>query len=154
MRRLVNLAKFYAALIAEGSLSMAVLKKLDFTSTYLPAKESMFAEVLLTSVLFTLQKNSAKAMKEQGKGTNDRSTTDADSAFESAVRKVLTVAGVPEMVAGLQSFIRNVVDGSSLARTKKEKRALDAGCAVALETLASAEKMTLGGGDSSGDESA
>ena len=42
VRKVVNLAKFYASLVADGSLSLAILKKLDFT--YLPAKGGSFFE--------------------------------------------------------------------------------------------------------------
>lgn len=129
VRKVVNLAKFYANLVADGSLSLAVLKKLDFA--VLPAKGNMFAEVLLASVLFQLSKGRQNGGATEGNG---------DVVFGDRVRKVFTVAGAPEMVFGLQYFIRQTVEGSELARTKKEKKALSAGCQIALEALADAER--------------
>lgn len=144
MRKVVNLAKFYAALVADGSLSLAVLKKLDFS--YLPAKESMFAEVFLTTIFAQLRKDSRKDTSQ------DLAGSDADTAFEGKVRKVFTCAAPSEMLSGLQRFIPSTVEGSELARTKKEKKALATGCKVALEALRRSESVAPGADDGSGEE--
>ena len=136
VRKVVNLAKFYAQLVADGSLNIAILKKLDFT--YLPAKESMFVEVFLTTIFSQLRKD---ARKDKDSAHQPRSNDfNADTAFEDKVRKIFTCAGAPDMISGLQYFIRNTVERSDLARTKKERMALASGCRVALEALERAAK--------------
>lgn len=158
VRKVVNLGKFSAALVAAGSLSLALLRKLDLP--YLPAKQSLFLEVFVTSVFFQLHRSCRKNRVE-----TDASTTmttgdidaDTDISFEAAILRIFTCAGAPSaMLQGLQYFIRTTVESSELARTKKEKRALGTGCRVAGEALQEAEKRAEMGwevGEGSEDES-
>ena len=55
------------------------------------------------------------------------------------------------MVSGLQYFITNTVTESDLARTKKEKKALDIGCRVALEALGEVKHTLIEDNDQGSD---
>lgn len=116
VRKVVNLAKMYGHLIADGGMSLTALKTLQFG--FLKEKTSMFVEVLVTTVLLQLRKKAG----EEG--------------FEVAVKDVFDRAHeVPEMVMGLKYFVEAVVDKADVAGGKGEKRTVKSGCVAALEAL-------------------
>ena len=53
IRKIVNLGKFYASLVAEGGLMITILKKMEFA--YLSSKSAMFVEVFVTTLLVQLR---------------------------------------------------------------------------------------------------
>ena len=58
-----NIAKMYAALVAEGSLRITILKPVDFGNV--SAKLSVFLKTLLSTLLTTLRKKAHKAGYEK-----------------------------------------------------------------------------------------
>ena len=115
VRKVVNLGKFYATLVAGRGVSLAaVLKKLDFVR--LGEWESTFVEVLVTTVM-------VRVGREEKEG----------EAFEKVVREVfLRAAGA---VGGLRWFVESVVSKGELAVGKHEKAAVEMGWRVAVEAL-------------------
>ncbi|KAK5117131.1 hypothetical protein LTR85_008899 [Meristemomyces frigidus] len=116
VKKIVNLAKLYGTLIAEGCLSIAVLKTLEFA--FLQSKTSMFVEVLLTTLLL-------QAHKKAGKDA---------AGFEKAV-KALFEQAEPGMRSGLQYFIQTSLQRAELADGKREVKAVKTACDLAVEAL-------------------
>ena len=109
MRRLVNTAKMFGALVAGSTLGVIVLKRLNLL--YLQKKTRDFVEVMLVNVLLECQGNERP---------------------EEAVTKVFAgVEAAPDMARGLQYFLKKVVRKSDLAGGKKNTKLLKEGCKMA-----------------------
>ncbi|KAL2130182.1 hypothetical protein VTI74DRAFT_6794 [Chaetomium olivicolor] len=123
MRRIVNTAKMFGALVAGGSLGVVVLKRLNLL--YLQKKTRDFVEVMLVTVLCECE---------------------AGERPEEQVAKVFGgVEAAPDLARGLQYFLKKVVMKSDLAGGKKETKLLKEGCkmaeAVVQSALAAAEGL-------------
>lgn len=109
LRKLVNLGKLYGTLIANDCLSIACLKPLSFQ--YLKPKTKTFVEIMLFTVIMESQKG-AKGGRDQKKLLNI--FVNADTA--------------PEMIAGLQYFLKKVVRKTKLTADKAEKETVQWAC--------------------------
>ena len=116
MRHLVNLAKMFGSLIVEGGLTIAVLNKLSLT--YLQAKTKTFLEVMFITILLQSQK--------QSKTTRDE---------EAVVNVFLKAKGSPQLVRGLQYFLKRTVAKTDIAGGKEEKETVKWACKVVADTL-------------------
>ena len=128
MRAVVNIAKMFGNLVANGALTLNILKTLDFL--YLQPKTKTFVELLLiTAILQTQQKAPRKQKKQTGKAE--------DSGFDekSLVDVFMRTREAPQVVAGLIYFIRKVVAKSDIIPSKKDKKTIKWGCRVALDAL-------------------
>jgi nucleolar MIF4G domain-containing protein 1 len=120
--KIVNLAKFNGTLVADGSLNLRILKKLEYP--YLGTKAGMFVEVFLTTIFI-----------------QSRKTHKVEPAFEKSIQGVfMPAAGNVDMIQGMREVIEAHVSKAELANGKKEQRAVEMGCRVALETLDVAAK--------------
>lgn len=119
MRRLVNVAKMYGALVADGALGLAVLKCLNLP--YLQPRTRAFVEVLVITA-FT------ESYKQAGKDGGDGSRVVIERIMGS-------VAGAPELSRGMLWFIKKVVRKSDLAGGKEEGKKLKRACAIAADVL-------------------
>ncbi|KAK3486484.1 uncharacterized protein B0T23DRAFT_324156 [Neurospora hispaniola] len=115
MRRLVNIAKLFGAMVAGGSLGLAILKCLNLP--YLQTKTRALVEILLITVLL-----------EAGKGGDK----DRDETITSVF---VAVEGVPELARGLQWFIKKVVRKSDLAGGAANTKLVKEGCKTAMAAL-------------------
>jgi nucleolar MIF4G domain-containing protein 1 len=118
MRSIVNLAKMFGTLIAEGGLTVSVLKNLSLA--YLQPKTKTFVEVLFITVFLQSQK------QEKGK----RNETAIVNIF-------LRVKDTPSLITGLQYFVKKVVSKTDIAGGKAEKATVKWACEVARRTLES-----------------
>lgn len=95
LRKLVNQGKMYGTLIGRKALPITSLKSLNFP--YLQPKTKTFVEVLLVTTIL-----------ESLKGSKDKRN-------ERAVREVFVeVDQAPEMIAGLQYFLKKVVSKTDI----------------------------------------
>ncbi|TGO29585.1 hypothetical protein BPAE_0013g00370 [Botrytis paeoniae] len=101
-RHIVNLAKMFGTLMAEGGLGLNVLKNLNLS--YLQAKTKTFCEVLFITIILQSQ----KASKES------RDTKAIANLFSR-------VKETPQMITGLQYFLKKVVGKTDIAGGKAEK---------------------------------
>ncbi|KAG9249151.1 hypothetical protein BJ878DRAFT_431771 [Calycina marina] len=115
-RHLVNLAKMFGTLIVEGGLGISVLKNLNLG--FLQPKTKIFMEVLLISVLLQSQR---------------QSDTKRDEV--AVVNVMLRVKDTPQLITGLQYFIKKVIGRTDIAGGKEEKATIKWACKVCLETL-------------------
>ncbi|KAI4109915.1 MAG: hypothetical protein L6R37_000265 [Teloschistes peruensis] len=118
MRTIVNLAKMFGVLIAEGGLRLNALKILNFA--YLQPQSSIFAELLLITVILHPQKGS--------NGSRD----------EAKIIEIFMQAGSnPEIVKGLLYFLKSTVSKSDVAGTQADRETVKWGCRVARDALKS-----------------
>ncbi|KAL8289862.1 hypothetical protein RB597_001479 [Gaeumannomyces tritici] len=110
IRRIVNVAKLYGWLLAEGVMGLAVLKCLSLV--YLKPKTSMLIEVLLVTAMLNQQ---------QQQQTDD------------TIARMFTMAGegTEDLARGLQYFVRKTVRKSDLAGSKVNTKLLRRRCKVA-----------------------
>jgi nucleolar MIF4G domain-containing protein 1 len=113
-RAVVNLAKMYGNLVANGALTLGILKVLDFL--YLQQKTRTFLELLLITTILQTQK------------TAERDETKLADVF-------MRTRDTPQVVSGLIFFLRKVVSKSDIVSSKREKETLKWGCGVALDCL-------------------
>ncbi|KUJ10613.1 uncharacterized protein LY89DRAFT_626051 [Mollisia scopiformis] len=117
-RQIVNLAKMFGTLILEGGLGLSVFKNLNLS--YLQTKTKTFLEVLFISMLLQSQRQ-AKLKKD-----------------EQAVVSIFAKAkDTPQLIRGLQYFMKKVVSKTDIAGSKEEKATVKWACKVAGDTLES-----------------
>lgn len=123
--KIVNMAKLYGSLIADGGLSIAVLKSLNFT--YMQPKTTTFSEVLLTTIFL-------QAHKKANLRGSDKAASKV--AFEKIVKDAFVQAGSrPEMVQSLRYFLESTIVHAGLANGKTERKAVKNGCEHAVQAL-------------------
>ncbi|KAF7883863.1 hypothetical protein EAF00_011175 [Botryotinia globosa] len=115
-RHIVNLAKMFGTLIAEGGLGLNVLKNLNLS--YLQAKTKTFCEVLFITIILQTQKASKESQD-----------TKAIANLFSRVKET------PQMITGLQYFLKRVVGKTDIAGGKAEKDIVKWGCKIAGDAL-------------------
>jgi nucleolar MIF4G domain-containing protein 1 len=116
MRRLVNIAKMYGQLVADGALGLPLLKCLDLP--YLQPKTRALVEVLFITAF--LESYQAGDEKERRK----------------AIERIMgSVVEVPELSRGIQWFVKKVVRKSDLAGAKEDVKKVKKVCAMAEEIL-------------------
>lgn len=115
-RPIVNLGKMFGTLLVEGGLNLGVLKNLNLS--YLQSKTKTFMEVLFITVLLQSQKSSESKRDQQ------------------AVVNIFTKAkDTPQLVVGLQYFLRKIVSKTDIAGSKEEKATVKWACKIAGDTL-------------------
>lgn len=136
MNAVVNLAKMYGSLVADGNLTLGILKTLNFA--YLQPKTKTFVEVLIISVIQQSQK-SKQALKKKTKEKKASKRPGADEADEhdeeSLMQIFLRARDTPHIAKGLIFFLRKVVAKSDIVSSEKEQRLVRWGCNVAVDTL-------------------
>ncbi|KAK2759872.1 suppressor of glycerol defect [Arachnomyces sp. PD_36] len=132
---IVNLAKMYGTLVADGGLTLGILKTLNFA--YLQPKTSTFVELLLVTVILqTQQKNGKqkKASKKNGLDGEDSKEQRDDSSLASVF---LRCSETPQVVKGLIFFLRKTVLKTDIVASSKDRKTVHWGCKVATKTLRS-----------------
>ncbi|KAH7064726.1 hypothetical protein B0J12DRAFT_560603 [Macrophomina phaseolina] len=122
-RKVVNLARMFGTLAAEGGLSIAVLKTLNFA--YLQPKTTAFVEVLLSTLILRSQKT------KKGKNTAD-SGRDEEALLDIVMRGAREA---PQMARGLQYFFKKVVSKGEAAGNKADRETVRWGAGVAADGL-------------------
>lgn len=125
-RATFNLAKMFASLIAEGSLSLGILKILDFP--YLQPKTKMFVETLLITIMIQSQQKSHRKAKGDENGETGYNEKTLMAIF-------MKTTETPQVVAGLRYFIRKIVTKSDVVSSKRDKKLVKWACKTALDTL-------------------
>lgn len=116
LKEIVNTARMFGCLIADGTMSLSVLKTLNLT--LLKEQAMMLVEILLIVVISKSQ--------EGVKGAHDE---DRLAMIFGKCRDT------PQMIGGLRHFLKKVVRHTDLASSKSEARLVSWGCGVAIDTL-------------------
>lgn len=127
MKAVVNLAKMFGMLIADGTLTLSILKNLNFA--YLQPKTKTFTELLIISVIQQSQK-SKRSQKKSAKSASDELEKDEKSLMQIFLR----VQDTPHMAKSLMFFVRKVVAKSDIV-SEKEQKVVRWGCKVAIDAL-------------------
>lgn len=115
LRRLVNQGKLYGTLIAKRVLSITCLKNLNFP--YLQPKTKTFVEIMLVTAILETQKGAKGERKET-----------------ALLQTFVEVDQAPEMVAGLQFFLKKAVSKTDIVE-KSEKETVKWGCKAVISVL-------------------
>ncbi|KAL9104350.1 MAG: hypothetical protein Q9163_000696 [Psora crenata] len=116
LRSIVNLARMYGTLIAEGCLSLAVLKNLNLA--YLQPRSRMFVELLLITTILQSQPPDEKRRNE------------------AAVLDIfMKPKEMPQMASSLQFFLKKVVGKSDVAGSQRDRQIVKWGAKVAGDAL-------------------
>lgn len=134
LKSIVNVAKMYASLIADNTLTLGVLKILNFA--YLQPKAKTFVELLIISVI---QQSQQKKQKKSKKGKKKASGWDGESD-DGTDEKVLVdifmrTQETPQIVKGLIYFLRKVVAKTDIVPSEQELKLVKWGCRVAVDAL-------------------
>ncbi|CAO1602814.1 suppressor of glycerol defect [Xanthoria calcicola] len=116
MRNVVNLAKMFGTLVAEGGLTLNILKVLNFP--YLQPKTSIFVELMMIAIILHSQKGVS--------GSRDESRV---------IETFVQANGNPGMAQGLQRFLKKTVSRTDVAGTKADNETVKWGCRVAQNAL-------------------
>lgn len=115
LRKLVNQGKLYGTLIAKRVLFITCLKNLNFP--YLQPKTKTFVEIMLVTAILETQKGAKEEKKET-----------------SLLQTFVEVDQAPEMVPGLQFFLKKVVSKTDIVE-KSEKETVKWGCKAVISVL-------------------
>ncbi|KAL4920985.1 hypothetical protein BDW62DRAFT_153236 [Aspergillus aurantiobrunneus] len=130
MNAIVNLAKMYASLIADGTLTLGVLKTLNFA--YLQLKTKTFVEVLMISVIQQSQKQKKKKSKSKSKSKEE----DGAALEEKPLVEIfMRTRDTPQIVKGCIFFLRKVVAKTDIVASEKELVMVKWGVRVAVDAL-------------------
>ncbi|KAJ5154386.1 MIF4-like type 1/2/3 [Penicillium coprophilum] len=126
MKSVVNLAKMFCALIMDGSLTLSILKNLNFA--YLQPKTKTFVEVLIISIIQQSQKSKKKKKSKS-------STPDEPEQNEGPLMQIfLRTKETPHIAKGLIYFVRKVVAKTDIV-SDEELKLVRWGCNVAAAAL-------------------
>ena len=123
LKEVVNLAKMYGQLIADGTVTLGILKTLNLV--YLKDQAKMFVEVLLITIITRCQSAASNSSDQQPLLT----------VFSKA-RENQTLA------KGLQYFIRKILSKSGLAPTKKAAGTVRSACSQIVQILETTDMNT------------
>jgi nucleolar MIF4G domain-containing protein 1 len=126
MKAVVNLAKMYSYLIADGSLTLSILKNLNFA--YLQPKTKTFVEVLIITIIQQSQKSKKKKKSKSSK------TAEPERNEEALMQIFLRVKETPQIGKGLIYFVRKIVAKSDIVADEDQKL-VRWGCNVAVDAL-------------------
>lgn len=116
LKEIVNIARLFGNLIADGTMHLGILKTLNLA--LLKAQASMFVEVLLVVVI-------SKSQEGRKEGQDE----------ERLANIFAMCKDTPHVTTGLRHFLKKVVRHTDLASSKAEERLVKWGCGVAIDTL-------------------
>ncbi|KAL2819331.1 hypothetical protein BDW59DRAFT_151442 [Aspergillus cavernicola] len=130
MKAIVNLAKMYASLIVDGTLTLGILKTLNFA--YLQPKTKTFVELLMISIIQLSQKQKKKKSKSKSKSDEEE---DASRDEKPLVEIFMRTRDTPQVVKGCIYFLRKVVAKTDIVASEKEGKMVKWGVRVAVDAL-------------------
>jgi nucleolar MIF4G domain-containing protein 1 len=146
-KSMVNLAKLYGNLVANGSLTLGILKNLNFA--YLQPKTSMFVELLVITIIQLQEQQPKQALSHSSPSsqTAEKQKEKDKVIDEKTLQRIFQRAQeTPQMINGLLYFIRKVVSKTDLIPSSErglQRVAFQRGCKVAANTL----RTVLEGGE-------
>lgn len=130
LKSIVNLAKMYASLIADNTLTLGILKTLNFA--YLQPKTKTFMELLIISIIQQSQKQKKKNKKKKG----DKKDEGDEERDEKALMEIfIRTRDTPHIVKGLLYFVKKVVAKTDIVPSEKDLKLVRWGCRVAADAL-------------------
>ena len=116
LRSLVNFAKMFGILVAEGGLGLGILKNLSFA--YLQPKTCTFLEILIITIVLRSQQGSHGTRNEN-----------------ALLALFLKPKEVPGMAGGLQYFLRKVVKNTDIAGSESDTETVRWACRIICDAL-------------------
>ncbi|MCJ1435402.1 suppressor of glycerol defect [Xylographa pallens] len=110
-RTIVNLAKMFGALVADGGLTIGILKNLNLV--YLPTQTRTFVELFLVTCILDSQRNHS------------------DHRHEKPLLDIfLKLKDHPDLLTGMQYFLKKVVSRTDVASSKQDRGTVKWACKV------------------------
>ncbi|KAG7192728.1 suppressor of glycerol defect [Scheffersomyces spartinae] len=124
LRRILNLGRFFGFLFARGSLSLHVLRTVNYLT--LSGDSLLFHEVLMVSFLDNVAKMSQ--INSVGSGIGKMSSS-SDQRYSDAtlIDRLLKAKEQPALLRGLQRFLETKVVKSDVINGKKQKKRIEWG---------------------------
>ena len=123
LTEIVNLAKVYGELVADGALGLTMLKAVNLA--FLKEQAKMFVELFLLVILLRSQVGSES------------------TRMENRVRAIFDrTADAPQMINDLLLFITKVLVRTDLAASQKEEETIRWGSKIAIQTLKELKSST------------
>lgn len=116
LKEIANTARMFGGLVADGTLSLGILKTLNLA--LLKDQARMFVEVLLIVVISQSQEGVKEAREDA-----------------RLVHVFARCRDTPQMIGGLRHFLKRVVRNTDLANSKAEAEQVRWGCGIAMDTL-------------------
>ncbi|MCJ1282797.1 suppressor of glycerol defect [Xylographa opegraphella] len=110
-RTIVNLAKMFGALVADGGLTIGILKNLNLV--YLKTKLHTFVELFLITCILNSQQTHPGHRHEQ-----------------SLLGIFLKLKDYPDLMTGMQYFLKKVVSRTDVASSKQDRSTFKLACKV------------------------
>ncbi|MCJ1359756.1 MAG: suppressor of glycerol defect [Icmadophila ericetorum] len=127
-REVVNLAKLFGSLVADGGLTLSIFKNLNLA--YLQPQTRIFVELLLITVILQSRQNSSSS-----RGSSNTTSSNNQRNEEALINIFMKLKTVPEMVRGLQYFLKKVVSKTDVAGSKTNTATVKWGCRIAANAL-------------------
>lgn len=118
MRKMVNLSRMYGSLIAEGALTLAVLKTLNMA--YLQSKTKTFLELMFINIILHSQRNTTPENGKDGKAIMDIFLKAGENA---------------DLARNVLFFLRKYVKATDVAGGDEETATVRWGAGVACDGL-------------------
>ncbi|KAJ5639476.1 uncharacterized protein N7484_007338 [Penicillium longicatenatum] len=122
-KALFKLAKTYGTLIAEGHLTLSILKNLNFA--YLQESTKLFLDMLIATVIQESKKNKNGEKKKKDEKEHE----------QSLIQIFMQVQKTPHLAKGLIFFIQKVVAKTDLLEKEKQQKLVRLGCEIAVGAL-------------------
>ena len=116
MSPLVNLAKMFGILVADGGLDMGILKKLNLA--FLKSKTSTFVEVFLITIILHSQRNFQARRNEK-----------------PLVEIFMNSKSTPKIATGLRYFLKSVVKKTDITVSKADRDTVRWACNIMSDAL-------------------
>jgi nucleolar MIF4G domain-containing protein 1 len=120
--KVVNMGRFFGFLIGEGSLSLNVLRVINFLTATSDVK--IFLEIMIVTILDTIAKRSEVNSFGSGKGKKSKDITYSGKLM---LERVIKCDEQPLLLKGLQYFLNNKIRKSGCIKGKKQRTRVDWG---------------------------
>lgn len=135
----------YGTLIAEGALTLGILKNLNFV--YLQQKTSMFVKLLIITIIQKTQERKKKKKESKKEQNKDSDNTNGDNGQDKRplMEVFLHTHNTLQVIKGLIFFVCRIDTKTDIVLSEKEQKLIKWGCKVVVDAL----RVVLEGGTSS-----
>lgn len=126
LAKILNMGRFFGTLIGEGSLSLNILRVINFLTASSDVK--IFLEILLITFLDTVGKKSE--IKAFGSGKGKSKSNDVQYSGKLLAEKIAKCDEQPLLLKGLQYFLNSRIVDNNLIKGKKQTARVQWGVAT------------------------
>lgn len=133
-KAIFNLAKMYGTLVADGTLTLSIVKTLNFA--YLQPKTKTFMELFLINIIIQQSQKRKSPAANKAAAANDTGDNGPSPTDEKRLADIfLRTREVPHVASSLIFFLRKAVSKTDLVPSGQDRKLVRWGCRVALDAL-------------------